>query len=166
LASRPIKRNKIQEVQLKKSQYYIAAGLIAVLVSLTACGHAAMMMLGNGATRPAVAEFGLGPRASAEHRYVATIQPKEALRVRQLQSMQVSIMDAQGRPVNGAAILIDGGMPQHGHGLPTNPRVTKDLGGGVYEIEGVRFSMGGWWEFKLAITGAAGADTVTFNFDL
>jgi hypothetical protein len=36
----------------------------------------------------------------------------------------------------------------------------------VYEIEGVRFSMGGWWELKLAIDSAAGADTVTFNLSL
>jgi hypothetical protein len=26
--------------------------------------------------------------------------------------------------------------------------------------------MGGWWEFKLAIAGSGGADTVTFNLDL
>jgi hypothetical protein len=26
--------------------------------------------------------------------------------------------------------------------------------------------MGGWWEFKLAIAGSRGADTVTFNLAL
>jgi hypothetical protein len=26
--------------------------------------------------------------------------------------------------------------------------------------------MGGWWEFKLAIAGPRGADTVTFNLNL
>src|SRR3954469_16553633 len=63
-------------------------------------------------------------------------------------------------------ISIHGGMPQHGHGLPTRPRVTGNLGDGIYEIEGVRFNMGGWWEFKVAITGSRGADTVIFNLDL
>jgi hypothetical protein len=57
-------------------------------------------------------------------------------------------------------------MPQHGHGLPTRPRVTRNLGGGVYEIEGVRFNMGGWWEFKLAISAPGGSDRVTFNLAL
>ena len=34
----------------------------------------------------------------------------------------------------------------------------------VYEIEGVRFNMGGWWEFKLAINYTLPAtDIVTFN---
>ena len=57
-------------------------------------------------------------------------------------------------------------MPQHGHGLPTRPRVTRSLGDGIYEIEGVRFNMGGWWEFKLAITAPTGSDVVTFNLNL
>jgi hypothetical protein len=68
--------------------------------------------------------------------------------------------------VEGATITVDGGMPQHGHGLPTSPRVTKSHGDGVYQIDGVRFNMGGWWEFRLAIASPAGADTITFNLDL
>jgi hypothetical protein len=78
----------------------------------------------------------------------------------------VLITDAGGRPVEQAAIKVDGGMPEHGHGLPTQPRLGRSLGGGVYEIDGVRFSMGGWWEFKLAIESPAGADSVTFNLSL
>lgn len=57
-------------------------------------------------------------------------------------------------------------MPRHGHGLPTSPQVTADLGGGRYRVEGVKFHMFGWWEFKFAITAAAGQDSVTFNLDL
>jgi hypothetical protein len=81
-------------------------------------------------------------------------------------TMQVAVRDGNGQAVDGAAITVDGGMPQHGHGLPTRPRVTRSLGNGVYVIEGVRFNMGGWWEFRLAIDGKAGADTVTFNLAL
>jgi hypothetical protein len=85
------------------------------------------------------------------------------LKLRQLQTLPVLVTDAQGRPVDGASIAVDGGMPEHGHGLPTQPRVTRALGGGLYEIEGLRFNMGGWWELKLAIDSPAGADRVTFN---
>ncbi|MGP1677947.1 MAG: FixH family protein [Giesbergeria sp.] len=151
---------------MKTLQYYTGAGLAALVFGVAGCGHVAAMAFGTGATRPAAGEFGFGPRASAERRYVATLKPQQELRPRKLQSMRVSIVDASGRAVDGANILVDGGMPQHGHGLPTQPRVTKSLGGGLYEIEGVRFNMGGWWEFKLAVNGAAGADTVTFNLDL
>jgi hypothetical protein len=124
------------------------------------------MMGGSGAQRPAASEFGLGPRTSAQGRYVATLAPDRQLRPRQMQTVRVTITGADGRPIEDAAVTIDGGMPQHGHGLPTRPRVTRSVGPGTYEIEGVRFNMGGWWELKLAISAGPGADVVTFNLAL
>ncbi|MBS0403079.1 MAG: FixH family protein, partial [Proteobacteria bacterium] len=70
---------------------------------------------------------------------------------------------ADGTPVRGATFRVDGGMPQHGHGLPTQPRVTRELAPGTYALDGMKFSMTGWWELKLAIDGPQGADRVTFN---
>ena len=35
----------------------------------------------------------------------------------------IQLRDRQMRPVEGASIVIDGGMPEHDHGLPTRPRV-------------------------------------------
>ena len=139
---------------------------LAFAISMTACSHAMMMIHGTGARRPAASEFGLGPRASAGGRYVATLEPARPLRPRQMQTVRVTVRDAEGRAIDEAQISIDGGMPQHGHGLPTRPRVKRNVGDGIYEIEGVRFNMGGWWEFTLAIAGSRGADTVTFNLDL
>ncbi len=140
--------------------------IMAVAMSLAACSHAMMMLHGTGARRPAATEFGLGPRSSANNLYIATLEPSRQLRPRQMQTLAVAIADREGRPVVGATLSIDGGMPEHGHGLPTRPRVTRTLGAGNYEIEGVRFNMGGWWEFKVAITSEQGADTVTFNLSL
>ena len=125
-----------------------------------------MMIHRTGAKRPAAAEFGLGPRSSANNLYIATLEPSRQLRPRQMQTLAVAIVGRDGRPVVGATLTIDGGMPEHGHGLPTRPRVTRSLGAGTYEIEGVRFNMAGWWEFRVAITSERGADTVTFNLSL
>ena len=136
--------------------------LAGLVLAASACGHLAMMGHGD-VERPAATEFGLGPRVSASRLYTATLQPRQPLRPRQLQAVPVLITDANGRPVQGAAVSVDGGMPEHGHGFPTRPRVTRALGGGVYEIEGVRFNMGGWWALKLTIESPAGPDTVTFN---
>ena len=144
----------------------LALALMAVAVSMTACSHAMMMMHGTGAKRPAATEFGLGPRTSPTGRYVATLEPATPLRPRKMQTVRVAVRDAEGHAIDEAQISIDGGMPQHGHGLPTRPRVTRSLGDGIYEIEGVRFNMGGWWEFKVAIAGPRGTDTVTFNLSL
>jgi len=141
-----------------------AAAVVAVAIGASACGH--MHLLADGVQRPAAAEFGLGPRPSVAQLYTATLQPRQPLRLRQLESVPVRIADASGRPVEGVAIAVSGGMPEHGHGLPTQPRVTRALGDGVYEIEGVRFSMGGWWQLTLAIEAPAGADSVTFNLSL
>lgn len=142
----------------------LALALMA-LVAVSGCSHL-MMMVGHGVPRPALSEFGTGPRASANRQFVATLQSDGPLRVRRMQTVRVAITDAEGRPVEHATIDVGGGMPQHGHGLPTRPRVTRALGDGLYEIEGVRFNMGGWWEFKLSIATPAANDIVTFNLDL
>jgi len=139
---------------------------LVVAITMSACSHAMMMIHGTGAKRPAATEFGLGPRSSAQGRYVATLDPARPLRPRQMQTVRLTVRDAEGRAIDAAQISVDGGMPQHGHGLPTRPRVTRNLGDGIYEIEGVRFNMGGWWEFKLSIAGSRGNDIVTFNLAL
>lgn len=152
-----------------RRSFVLAAGLavtLATALSAAGCGHLKMMMQAGDVSRPVAAEFGTGPRASAAGAFTATLHPDQALRPRKLQTVRVAIVDAAGRPVEHATIEVDGGMPQHGHGLPTRPRVTGALGSGLYEIEGLRFNMGGWWELKLAIVAAGAADVVTFNLDL
>jgi len=143
----------------------LLAGAMVAALGLTACSHA-LMLVGAGAKRPAAAEFGFGPRPSAQGRYVATLLPERELRPRQMHTVRVAVVDAEGHAIDGASLAIGGGMPQHGHGLPTRPRVTRALGDGTYEIEGVRFNMGGWWQFSLTIEAAGGADVVTFNLDI
>lgn len=140
--------------------YLIVVGVIAAIVfTLSAFGKSRV-------ERPAAEEFGTGPRTSAQGLYVVTLQDATDLKPRKMYTLQATVVDKSGQPVTGASITVDGGMPQHGHGLPTRPRVTKELGSGAYEISGVRFNMGGWWEFKLTITTPAGTDTVTFNLSL
>jgi hypothetical protein len=141
------------------------AATAAVVIGLMLCSHLTTVHA-KGVKRPAPAEFGLGPRASANGLYVATLEPEQQLRPRAMQTVRLTIAGADGRAIEDATVTIDGGMPQHGHGLPTRPRVTRALGDGAYQIDGVRFNMGGWWEFKVAISGARGVDIVTFNLDL
>lgn len=157
-------RQRIGQPFMRRAVLTFAVMIAAA--GLTGCSHAMIMIHGTGAKRPASSEFGLGPRASVAGRYVAMLEPARPLRPRQMQTVRIVVRDADGRGIDEAQISVDGGMPQHGHGLPTRPRVTRNLGDGVYEIEGVRFNMGGWWEFKLAIAGSRGTDSVTFNLEL
>jgi len=148
----------------------LRASLVLAIVSPaaapTARADSMPAMHGARVRRPEPGEFGLGPRTSVAGRYVATLASDQPLRPRHMQTVRVMIRDTEGGAVDDAQIAIDGGMPQHGHGLPTRPRVTRSLGDGSYEIDGVRFNMGGWWEFTLVITSPHGSDTVTFNLDL
>jgi len=153
----------------KKTRKWIRLAAIAALstVGLAACAHAGMhMLMGGHAEKPAASEFGFGPRSSVRGLYSARLEPTEEIRVRRMQTLRVVLTDQAGRAIDGARIEVDGGMPEHGHGLPTQPRVTRYLGDGAYEVEGMKFNMGGWWEVELAIAADAGADTVTFNLDL
>jgi len=142
-------------------RFALSIALAGLLLASAGCGHLAMM--GQNVQRPAEEAFGLGPRVSINRIYTATLQPQQPLRVRRLQSVPVLITDSQGRPVEQAAISVDGGMPEHGHGLPTQPRVTHEQPDGSSLLEGMKFSMTGWWEVKLAIQAPLGADRVTFN---
>ena len=103
-------------------------------------------------------------RPTADNRIVVTLQPPATpAAINQLHSWQVRLATPAGVPVAHAHIKVDGGMPQHGHGLPTRPQVTEEPEAGAYVIEGMKFSMTGWWEIKLAIETSEGADKVTFN---
>ena len=90
----------------------------------------------------------------------------DPLELNEIHSWIVHIESEGGETVENAEILIGGGMPQHNHGFPTTPEVTEELGDGDYMIEGMKFSMGGWWELQLSINAAAGSDSVTFNIVL
>ena len=42
-------------------------------------------------------------------------------------------------------------MPEHDHGLPTQPQVTEEVEPGSYLIEGIRFHMPGKWQMQFSI---------------
>lgn len=102
--------------------------------------------------------------ASSQGRFVVTMQPPATgPAINQMHAWQVKLATPQGKPVSQATIAFEGGMPQHGHGFPTRPRVTRELQPGVYALEGMKFSMTGWWDMRLAIQAGDVADTVVFN---
>jgi len=103
-------------------------------------------------------------RPTEHSRYVVEVKSQvNPIAINKMHAWEVTVKLPSGEPVSGAGIKVGGGMPQHGHGYPTQPRVTKELGEGRYLIEGMKFSMPGWWELKLNITSSAGVDDVTFN---
>ena len=86
--------------------------------------------------------------------------------VNQMHQWTLHVETADGQTVENATIAVDGDMPQHGHGLPTKPRVTKYLGNGDYLVDGMKFQMGGWWLMDFTINANGQTDAVHFNMML
>ena len=116
---------------------------------------------------PADLDYSRSRTSEAGH-YKATIKPEgDSIPKGKLQRWTLHLETANGAPVDACTITVDGGMPQHGHGLPTKPRVTRPLGNGDHLVEGMKFNMGGWWVVKFRVASAtAGADSVVFNVKL
>lgn len=86
--------------------------------------------------------------------------------VNKMISWKLKVETADGQAVKDAVITVAGDMPEHGHGLPTEPKVTKNFGDGTYLVEGIKFSMPGWWTMAFSITSGGKTDTVTYNLQL
>ena len=127
---------------------------VAMLAALTLAGCAAP---------PADLDRSLDRTTSAGVYRVTMVPPTPAAPINQMHSWKLRLAGPDGAPIHAARVSVDGGMPQHGHGLPTRPRVTRELEDGTYLLEGMKFSMTGWWELKLDIQGPLGADRITFN---
>ncbi|HNP62706.1 MAG TPA: FixH family protein [Woeseiaceae bacterium] len=104
--------------------------------------------------------------AKASGLRVSFTAPEGQPRINQMHSWILHIVDESGRAVEGAIVEVDGGMPKHDHGLPTKPRVTEELGGGDYKLEGLRFHMSGYWEILVRVTTDAGTTVVTMPLQL
>jgi hypothetical protein len=102
-------------------------------------------------------------KLSEQQHYRVSIAPETPpVTINALHNWVLEVMTPDGKPVQNAEVSIDGGMPAHGHGLPTAPRVTEYLGDGRYLVEGVRFNMAGWWQVTFTIAGHH-ADRASFN---
>lgn len=102
--------------------------------------------------------------ASVEGRFIVEMEPPaQGPAIHQMHAWKVKVATQDGTAVTRARIAIDGGMPQHGHGLPTRPRVTQEVVPGTYLVEGMKFSMSGWWDFRLNVDAGGTRDTAVFN---
>jgi hypothetical protein len=90
----------------------------------------------------------------------------DPIAINELHSWTVRVETADGQPVDDAQITVDGGMPGHGHGLPTQPQVTQNLGNGDYLLEGVRFQMPGAWVMRFDVAADGQSDGATFELAL
>lgn len=94
--------------------------------------------------------------------YDSQLQP---IVINQIHSWTLHVSNADGDAINDAVITVKGGMPEHNHGLATQPSI-EAVGGGDYLLQGLRFHMMGYWELELAITQGSIMDMVIVKLDL
>jgi cytochrome c peroxidase len=85
--------------------------------------------------------------------------------VNKLHRWEGRVLRVDGRVPMLRALEVDGGMPAHGHGLPSAPTLTQ-LGEGRFVVEGMKFNMPGSWVLKVMVADAAGADGAEFQVEV
>ena len=132
---------------------------LAALTSIVAAGCAAS----KAGSKPSDLDYSK-TRTSQNGVFRGTfVSITDPVPLNRIHSWRVHVEDPGGRPITEAGITVDGGMPEHGHGLPTKPLVTQNLGNGDYLVEGMKFQMHGWWVVNFTIAAGGKNDTVTFN---
>jgi hypothetical protein len=143
----------------------MTTALARAIVILLAAGLSFVVLSGAG-QQPAERDYST-TRLSEKGMYKVSFQAAaDSIPVNKVHSWRLHVEDSAGHPVPDASITVDGGMPEHGHGLPTKPQVTQNLGNGDYVAEGMKFQMRGWWVVRFAVTSGDTTDTVTFNLQL
>lgn len=128
----------------------------------------ALLLIGGLPARVAAADAGSQWRArSAAGGYIIGLGPEDKdIPISRLHRWRLMLQDANGTPVAGARIRIDGGMRDHGHGLPSRPEIVESGRPGEYRIEGMRFNMPGKWQLVVDVHAAAGEDRAEFELML
>jgi hypothetical protein len=153
----------IRNLQITSSRTAIARAIGAAAIA-TAIGLLTGCMMFSKA--PGDLDYSR-TRRSESGLYRGTIRPQgDSIPQGRLQRWTLHLETVDGAPVDSAAVSVDGGMPQHGHGLPTKPRVTRALGNGDHLVEGMKFNMGGWWVVKFRVNATPGSDSLVFNVKL
>lgn len=88
------------------------------------------------------------------------------LLINQIHSWHIRILDSNNQSLNVEQLSVIGGMPEHDHGLPTQPQITTRLENGDYLLEGVRFHMPGKWELIITMQKDGEDDQAVIEFQL
>lgn len=88
------------------------------------------------------------------------------VQINQMHSWELEVVNAQGMQIDDAEIIVVGGMPDHDHGLPTNPQVTGMLPNGRYLLEGIRFHMPGRWLMQFSVRADSTLSELELEFNL
>jgi putative membrane protein len=113
------------------------------------------------------------------HRGLYTVDlvfPTAGVKLNDLFTLGLRITDRAGSVVERAQLKVDATMPDHGHGMMTQPKASAEMNcdpvgrclaaGGRFAYDGFRLHMFGSWRFEVTVDGPAGKDTGSLAFEL
>jgi hypothetical protein len=156
----------IKALFLHKSPLIFTISSLIALLLLSGCTQDKSQYDGNPQSKPAAFK-----RSLQSHKGLFNLtlysEDQKPIPINQYHNWIIGLSDTDGKPVYPAAFAIAGGMPEHGHGLPTQPQVTRHLGDGEYLLEGIKFTMDGEWVFQFQILSGDLQDAaeITFNVE-
>ncbi len=145
-----------------------------------ACGGAGDVAPGPGGVEASAA--GQPPRferrTQSGHYTLKVRFDPEVPRIGELFSVIAEVTDAKGEPVEAGEVVMNARMPQHNHGMETDP--VADAGtcegegdaracthpGGMFRSDGFKFHMGGEWTLTFEVRGSRGVDTTSFVYEI
>ena len=130
---------------------------------VTSCFFLVIAVAAIGATTFADTTAWESKRGLYRVSFESSIEPIE---INRIHDWVVRVETVEGVAIEGAALTVSGGMPEHDHGLPTRPRVTAELGNGRYRVKGMRFHMAGAWSIEIDIEDGQRRDSVTILLEL
>jgi len=105
---------------------------------------------------------------TANKHYRVTLILPETISMSRMFALEARIVDAQGKALKEGKVIVNATMPEHGHGMMTEPKpapgsVCDDTGicqakAGSFAIDGFRLHMPGSWLFTVSVTSSAGED--------
>ncbi|MFP6683450.1 MAG: hypothetical protein VB934_02005 [Polyangiaceae bacterium] len=103
-----------------------------------------------------------GTATTSTGRYRVAVRPaRDDVVLGEIHEWIAQVERSDGSTPSTLYLDLDGGMPSHGHGFVTDPRVTRDLGDGSFLVEGVKFHMAGAWELYITVGDEQGRDRAT-----
>lgn len=107
---------------------------------------------------------GLSKQTGAGGLSIKLMEATPAPPQKQSNALVLQVVDAAGKPVDGATVSVTPFMPDHGHGSSVKPTVMP-MGGGVYDVSNVYLPMPGLWRLTVTVQMPnVAADDAAFQF--
>ena len=138
--------------------WMLACGVLAVCVASGCREERADVSASSRPTASAPAGGGANTVTSNGGSFEITYAPTpDPMPMNEPFKLDVTLKQAGGASSQAGApvvLRVDAGMPAHGHGMNTRPRVTE-TGDGKYLVEGMLFHMPGHWQLYFDIRRGA-----------